>query len=233
MYCKFCKYPDVNFLGNVDLSELIHQFNTILRNVSIDDFSVHYYDNEGKFIPSTDELDIHFSIMGEPTFNDNILIFTEYNLRRIVNYYINAKRIHPVLTTNLPKDNSELIPFLLKWCDIKNKVYEGDADLQFNLYSTSNTKRNELFDERSLTIEEISKIAAVLPKPIGKKYILNFNYNSDTIIDINIINQLFDKNNWIIRIEEDGSLSEWDDSFFDILKLVNNCGWDIEINWRI
>lgn len=187
MKCAFCDCPKYGFYGNVSTADLAYEIETMLK-----EFSQKY--------PHTDRFNVHFARMGEPTFNQNVLEFTENILRTLTNNYINAKTIHPVVSTMLPKTNKNLESFLLEWCRIKNDVYNGEAGLQFSINSTDNKQRNIGFSNRSLSLEEISTLAKKLPKPVGRKYTLNFAVTKDTILDANKLDMLFDKNNWIVKI---------------------------------
>ena len=183
MKCKFCDCPKFGFLGNVSLEELYYEIETILKNEDVN---------------HTDRFNVHFARMGEPTFNQNVLKFAKDELRDLVNQYICAKTIHPVVSTMLPKNNPRLEEFVLQWCDIKNIDYKGEAGLQFSINSTDNEQRSSQFNNLSLSLEEISKLSKKLPKPVGRKYTLNFAVTKDTILDANRLSNLFD-NSLIMR----------------------------------
>lgn len=185
MKCKFCDCPKFGFLGNVSLDELKYEIQTILENEK-----VRY----------TDRFNVHFARMGEPTFNWNVLEFSKNHLKYIVLKYIEAKTIHPVVSTMLPKNNPKLESFILEWCNIKNIDYKGEAGLQFSINSTDNEQRNSEFNNMSLSLEEISELSKKLPKPIGRKYTLNFAVTKDTILDSKRLSSLFDKNDFIVKI---------------------------------
>lgn len=185
MRCKFCDCPTYGFYGNASFDDLIYEVETILKNEDVD---------------HTDRFNVHFARMGEPTFNLNVLAFAKYDLRALVFKYIKAKTVHPVVSTMLPKNNPRLERFVLEWCDIKNIDYRGEAGLQFSINSTDNNQRNEQFNNMSLELEEISKLAAKLPMPIGRKYTLNFAVTKDTILDAKRLSKLFDKEKFIVKI---------------------------------
>jgi 23S rRNA (adenine2503-C2)-methyltransferase len=138
--------------------------------------------------------------MGEPTFNENVLVFTEHHLRAIVNEHIKAGTIHPVVSTMLPKSNKDLINFIHEWCRIKNEIYNGEAGLQFSINTTDEKKRREQFNGMSLSLEEISEVAKGLPMPKGRKYTLNFAVTADTILVANDLSRLFDREKFIVKI---------------------------------
>lgn len=185
MKCKFCDCPKYGYHGNVSVEELGYEIETILQSENT---------------TNTDRFNVHFARMGEPTFNENVLEFTEFRLRGLVSKHINAGTIHPVVSTMLPKSNKNLEEFVLEWCRIKNEVYNGEAGLQFSINSTDNDQRNSQFNNMSLSLEEISALAKKLPMPKGRKYTLNFAVTEETILDAARLSALFDKNKFIVKI---------------------------------
>lgn len=185
MKCQFCDCPKYGFHGNATLDDLIYEVETILSSEDVD---------------HTDRFNAHFARMGEPTFNTNVLTFTEFTLRNLVGKYIYAKTIHPVVSTMLPRANTKLLDFIMEWCRIKNEVYHGEAGLQFSINSTDEQQRSEQFNGKSLSLAEISEIGRKLPMPIGRKYTLNFAVTADTILDANELSKLFDKEKFIVKI---------------------------------
>lgn len=131
--------------------------------------------------------------MGEPTWNDNVLAFG-------LAVWLIAKTVHPVVSTMLPKANNKLGNFLQVWCSIKNEFYNGEAGLQFSINSTDDEQRNELFDSKSLSLAQISRLADELPMPVGRKYTLNFPVTSQTILDAKELSKLFDREKFIVKI---------------------------------
>lgn len=185
MRCRFCDCPKYGYHGNVSADDLRYQIETILRNEDI---------------KHTDRFNVHFARMGEPTFNRAVLGFAEDYLRQTVRKYIDAKTIHPVVSTMLPKANGELEYYIKIWCEIKNIVYGGEAGLQFSINSTDDTQRNWQFNGMSCSLKEISDIADHLPDPVGRKYTLNFAVTKKTILDAGMLTKLFDKDKFIVKI---------------------------------
>lgn len=182
---KFCDCPKYGYYGNATVKDMVYEIETILQ---------------GETVNHTDRFNVHFARMGEPTFNWNVIDFAETELRPLVNKYITAKTIHPVVSTMLPKSNKRLEEFILKWCDIKNNGYNGEAGLQFSINSTDDVQRNDQFNGMSLSLDEISAIAAKLPMPKGRKYTLNFAVTAQTILDAKRLSELFDKDKFIVKI---------------------------------
>lgn len=185
MKCQFCDCPKYGFHGNASVSDLVYEIETILMN---------------EYIKNTERFNVHFARMGEPTFNENVLTFARHYLKNLVDNYIAANTIHPVVSTMLPAKNRKLKDFLLNWCEIKNSDYKGEAGLQFSINSTDNEQRNRQFNNMSLNLELISYLADLLPMPIGRKYTLNFAVTKDTILDADRLSNLFDKEKFIVKI---------------------------------
>lgn len=185
MNCQFCDCPSYGFFGNATIGDMSHEIVTILENEDVD---------------HTDRFNVHFARMGEPTFNQDVLTFARLHLRDIVGRYITAKTIHPVVSTMLPKNNAHLEQFILDWCEIKNIDYAGEASIQFSINSTDDAQRDEQFNGKSLSLVEISELAAKMPMPKGRKYTLNFAVTKNTILDALRLTQLFNPDKFIVKI---------------------------------
>lgn len=185
MNCKFCDVPKVGPGKNATYNDLIGQVETAL--------SMH------PEITATKRLNIHFARMGEPTWNPDVLQCAR-DIRKAIRPYIGRSLVHPVVSTMLPKNNKNLIPFLQDWIDIKNYDYRGDAGLQFSINSTDDEQRDYLFSGNSLSLKEISEIGRLLPDPVGRKYALNFALADDTIIDADKLADLFSPHKFMVKI---------------------------------
>jgi len=225
MQCQFCDCPKYGFYGNVSIEDLIYEIETILK-----------WEN----VTKTKRFNVHFARMGEPTFNQDVLYFTKYYLRNIVSSYIEAETIHPVVSTMLPRANKNLKDFLLEWCWIKNKLYKGEAGLQFSINSTDDKQRNGQFSNLSMDLESISQLADELPMPIGRKYTLNFAVTAETILDVSRLSELFDKRKFIVKITPIHETNSAIQNGFDVTtsytdydvyrkfeKPLVNAGWDV------
>lgn len=185
MNCKFCDVPKVGPGKNATYNDLIGQIETAL--------SMH------PEVTATKRLNIHFARMGEPTWNPDVLQCAR-DIRKAIRPYIGRSLVHPVVSTMLPKNNKNLIPFLQDWIDIKNYDYRGDAGLQFSINSTDDEQRDYLFSGNSLSLKEISEIGRLLPDPVGRKYALNFALADDTIIDAEKLAELFSPHKFMVKI---------------------------------
>lgn len=186
MKCTFCDVHKYGYHGNVTISDLEYQIKTII---------------ESENISKTNRFNVHYARMGEPSFNFDVLRFTYYQLDDLVaKCGLEAKNIHPVISTMLPKNNKSLTRFLHDWCEIKNNDRNGEAGLQFSINSTDDKQRNKQFKNMSLSLKEISTIAENLPDPVGRKYTLNFAVTNETILDVNTLNSLFSKDKFIVKL---------------------------------
>lgn len=186
MHCTFCDVPKIPFKGNVSFQDLCRQLSDALAQYP----DVHY----------TERLNIHFARMGEPVFNPNVTAFASWLYKYKKNLPVRVEVIHPVLTTSMPNRYVQLESRLQEWCRIKNEVYNGQAGLQFSINSTNEQQRNDMFARMQLSLIEISAIASRLPDPIGRKYCLNFAYATGFEIDAQKLSDLFDTNNFMVKI---------------------------------
>lgn len=184
--CTFCDVPNVKFNGNASFDDLKNQ----LLN-AFDCFP------DVKYI---ERLNIHFARMGEPIFNNNIFEFSEWLYRNKKNFKQRIETLHPVMTTSLPVGFKGLENNILRWCDIKNNTYNGQAGLQFSINSTNKEQRNHMFGGSSIDLEDFTKIADKLPNPVGRKYCLNFAYASGYEVDGEYLVKLFDPDKFMCKI---------------------------------
>ncbi len=183
----FCDCPKVGYNGNASMEDLWFQVAHAIRNSGCE---------------YTKRFNLHLARMGEPSLNARtVLKFLNEDLKYTVTNSMNADVIHPVFTTMLPKaKENDLSRILYDFCDIKNGEYAGEAGLQLSINSTDDNQRNALFRNRSCSLDTISKIADKLPMPVGRKYTLNFPVTAETKLDPVVLNNLFDKDKFIVKI---------------------------------
>jgi len=180
MNCKFCDVPKVGPGKNATYKDLIKQ---MLQGI--------YLHPEVK---STERLNIHFARMGEPTFNPNVLDATKWAKEHLDAEY----KIHPVVSTMMPRKNEWLRTFIHTWMRIKNRLLQGNAGLQLSINSTDEKEREIMFNGNACTFPEIAKIMrGIIPN--GRKITLNFpiaNYeiNPDELL------KYFDPDDYIIKL---------------------------------
>jgi len=180
MGCTFCDVPLVGKGINATEKDLIKQ---VLTGISLHPEVV-----------STKRLNIHYARMGEPTWNPNVLDATKWLKTHIDPEY----KIHPVVSTMMPKNNEWLKTFIHTWMRMKNRLLNGEAGLQLSINSTNEQERSAMFNNNSLTLFEIYKIMeGIVPK--GRKITLNFAI-ADYEIDPDILLKYFDPDDYLIKL---------------------------------
>jgi 23S rRNA (adenine2503-C2)-methyltransferase len=185
MNCRFCDVPAVGKGRNATLMDLHGQVWGALK--------LH------PEIKYTKRLNLHYARMGEPTFNEDVIVHAT-QVRASLMTYIGKSLIHPVVSTMMPKRNRNLRRFLTDWCFLKNRVYNGDAGLQLSINSTDDEQRNYLFSGNSLSLKEIAEMGNSLPEPAGRKYALNFALFDGSIIDADVLRFHFDPARFMVKI---------------------------------
>jgi 23S rRNA (adenine2503-C2)-methyltransferase len=185
MKCRFCDVPLVGKGPNISEEEILEEISSAL-----------YY----SMIKKTKRLNVHFARMGEPSFNGAVISAVEQLPRLIDSIGIKVDTIHPVISTMMPKSNSNLLKFLNRWCILKNQQYEGNAGLQISVNSTCEKQREFLFDGKACGLKEIARMAGILPPPLGRKYCLNFCITKDTKIDAEYLASLFDTKKFMCKL---------------------------------
>ena len=197
MRCRFCDCPKVKWLYH--FAYAAKGFNATREDLC---FEVEQA-IKASGCKHTKRFNLHLARMGEPALNaENVFGFLIKDLRELVTRNMAADVIHPVFTTMLPNGLGEekISGILQAFCDIKNTIYDGEAGLQLSINSTDDEQRDYLFDGMSLPLSKIAEIAAYLPMPKGRKYTLNFPVASDTILDAEVLDNLFEKDKFIVKI---------------------------------
>lgn len=180
MGCTFCDVPKVGPGKNATTNDLIKQ---VLCSMKVHP--------EVQF---TKRLNIHFARMGEPTWNPNVLDATKWFKTHLDPEY----KIHPVVSTMMPKNNEWLKTFIHTWMRMKNRLLGGNAGLQLSINSTNEHEREVMFHKNSCTLEGIAKIMEGII-PSGRKITLNFavaNYE----VDPDVLLKYFDPDDYIIKL---------------------------------
>lgn len=180
MGCTYCDVPKVGPGKNATFHDLIRQ---VLTGIKLH-----------PEVQTTKRLNIHFTRMGEPTWNPNVLDATKWFKTHIDSEY----KIHPVVSTMMPRKNQWLKTFIHAWMRIKNRLLGGEAGLQLSINSTSEEERREMFGGSALRLDEIARIMEGII-PAGRKMTLNFpvadyEINPDTLL------RYFDPADYIVKL---------------------------------
>lgn len=180
MGCSFCDVPKVGPGKNASLLDM--------QKMVIAGLHLH---PEVKW---SNRLNIHYARMGEPTWNPDCLDHAKWLKEHIDPEY----KVHPVISTMMPKRNPWLKTFIHNWARIKNRVYSGNAGLQISLNTTDEDIREKIFNKNSCSIWEIAKIMDGLV-PVGRKYTLNFPV-CEWPIDPKVLLRYFDPEKFICKL---------------------------------
>lgn len=180
MMCPYCDVPKVGSGRNATFNDLIKQ---VLTGIKLH-----------PEVTSSKRLNIHFARMGEPTWNPNVLDATKWFKTHVDPEY----KIHPVVSTIMPKKNEWLKTFIHTWMRMKNRLLKGEAGLQLSINSTHERERRFLFNDNAHTLEGIAKIMDGIV-PSGRKITLNFAI-ADYEIDPQKLLKYFDPDDYIIKL---------------------------------
>ncbi len=180
MRCTFCDVPKVGPGVNATELDLINQ---VLTGIKLHPEVTH-----------SNRLNIHFARMGEPTWNPNVLDATRWFKTHIDPEY----KIHPVVSTMMPKRNIWLKTFIHNWMRIKNRLLHGEAGLQLSINSTNEEERNKMFSGNACSLLDIYKIMDGIV-PNGRKITLNFAV-ADYTIDPKELKKYFNPEFYICKL---------------------------------
>lgn len=180
MGCSFCDVPKVGSGKNATFNDLVKQ---VLTGIKLH-----------PEVKASKRLNIHYARMGEPTWNPNVLDATKWFKTHIDPEY----KIHPVVSTMMPKRNEWLKTFIHTWMRMKNRLLEGEAGLQISVNSTNEIERAKMFHNNAHTLEDIARIMdGIIPN--GRKITLNFAL-AGYEIDPSILSKYFDPDDYIIKL---------------------------------
>jgi 23S rRNA (adenine2503-C2)-methyltransferase len=180
MGCTYCDVPRVGPGLNATFQDLIRQ---VLTGIKLHP--------EVEF---TKRLNVHFARMGEPTWNPAVL-----DAARWLKIHIDPEyRVHPVVSTMMPRKNEWLKTFIHTWMRIKNRLYRGEAGLQLSINSTDETERNKMFNGNAHSLADIEKIMEGII-PSGRKMTLNFAV-AEYEIDPDVLLKHFSPEDYIIKL---------------------------------
>ena len=163
MGCEFCDVPKVGPGANASLDDLTSQVVTGLQ--------LH------PEVERSDRLNVHFARMGEPTFNADVLFCARWLKDHVDPEY----RVHPVVSTMMPRRNKWLQVFIHNWMRIKNRLYRGNAGLQLSINSTDEGERERMFNGNACSLSQIADVMHGVAVPVGRKITLNFAVGPYTI----------------------------------------------------
>lgn len=187
MKCTFCDVPSVGPGKNATAQDMLDQL-VIARDAYPE-------------VTNTKRLNIHYARMGEPTFNLDVLTVSRFLAREGRDYLrLDCDTLHPVLTTMMPKKNRLLPDYLAQWAIIKNDDFQGEANLQVSINSTSDEQREEMFAGCSRTLADIAHLVRDFPAPKRRKWCLNMAMADGYEADGRKLAGLFNPDHWMVKI---------------------------------
>lgn len=181
MKCTFCDVPKVGAGKNATFQDLIRQ---VLTGIKLH-----------PEVAFTKRLNIHYARMGEPTWNPEVLDATKWLKTHIDPEY----RIHPVVSTMMPRRNIWLKTFIHTWMRMKNRLLQGEAGLQLSINSTDPLQRERMFNGNACTFEEIAQIMDGIV-PNGRKITLNFAVADIYSIDPDQLLRYFSPDDYLVKL---------------------------------
>lgn len=180
MGCSFCDVPKVGSGRNATFGDLQKQVLSVLK--------LH------PDVLTTKRLNVHFARMGEPTWNPNVLDCAKW----LKEHIDPEMKVHPVVSTMMPKRNEWLKTFIHSWMRIKNRLYHGNAGLQLSINSTNQYERDVMFSGNACSLFDIYKIMQGVV-PVGRKITLNFALSGYEIDECELL-KYFDPDDYMIKI---------------------------------
>ena len=155
MGCQFCDVPKVGPGVNATLNDLKKELLLGLKT--------------HPEITWSKRLNVHYARMGEPTWNPNVLDHAKWLKEHIDPEF----KVHPVVSTMMPRKNEWLKTFIHTWMRLKNRVYNGNAGLQISINTTNEDTRKRIFSGNACDLWQIAQVMDGIV-PVGRKITLNF-----------------------------------------------------------
>ncbi|OQY13578.1 MAG: hypothetical protein B6I31_00855 [Desulfobacteraceae bacterium 4572_19] len=175
MGCLFCDAPSVSLGINATYKDILCQVQTAL--------DLHPEIKHSR-------VNVLYARMGEPTWN-RWVIKSAYYFKGL--FDAKGWDFYPIISTMMPKNNSDLQDFLDEWMDFKA---EHDAGLQISVNTTSTEARNRMMPMAM----DLYKVASMLDYPVsGRKITLNFALTGEEI-NAKYLKRLFDPERFICKL---------------------------------
>ena len=177
--CPFCDAGG-NYRGKLSVEELLFQIDFLVRQ--------RYHSKK----IDCDKFKIQFARMGEPAFNENVIV-----LLKLLKERYRFRRFIPSISTVAPAGCEDFFKQLLA---LRNEEYRQDFQLQFSLHSTDKTSRDYLIPVKKWDLKRISEYGELFFRPNFQKIALNFALCEEGIIDPQKIKKYFDPSIFIIKV---------------------------------
>jgi len=177
--CLFCDAGG-DYRGNVPASIMLGQVNTILRRYP------------ERLRRECKKLKVHFSRMGEPSLNPDVLTTLLHLPDLIPN-----PNLWACVATIFPKNRGDWFARLL---EIKNRLYRGRFQLQFSINSTDEVARGKLSPVPLTGFDDIAEYGYKFLDAGARRPVLNFALAKNVPVDPLVIQRYFDPNLFIVKL---------------------------------
>ncbi len=185
--CKFCEAGG-NFKRILSKDELFFQIRYLLD----------LYGFAGS-VPSA-KFKIQFARIGEPSFNNNVLMLLED-----LPSAIDSPGLLPCISTIAPQSRGAFFEMLL---EIKNRLYKKAFQLQFSVHSTDRNFRDYLLPLPKWPLEQIADYGRRFYNKDNRKITLNFAPSVNTPVCPEIIKKHFDPDIFLLKFTPINPTSE-------------------------
>ena len=178
--CMMCDAGS-HYFGNVTSKQMLQQIGHVIKS-----------QGHTEKVP-TKKFKVHFSRMGEPALNDNVL----EAVTQLKGKY-ETENLIPAIATIAPKGTEQ---FFSKLKTIKDTIYPGGHfQLQFSINSTDEEFRNMLMPFPKLTMKEIAELGKTFFEPGDRKLVLNLAVAEGTPVDPKVISNIFNPEMFMIKL---------------------------------
>ncbi len=139
------------------------------------------------------KLKVHFTRMGEPSFNMAVLdVINEFD------WYFKAPGFLPSISSIAPKGSEKFFDELLK---LKNEKFSGGRfQLQFSIHTTNEKKRDEMMPVKKWSFQIIAEYGERFKNAGDRKITLSFAPSFENEIDPVVIKKYFNPSDFLIKL---------------------------------
>lgn len=139
------------------------------------------------------KLKVHFTRMGEPSFNSSVL-----DVIREFDWYFKAPGFLPSISSIAPNGSEKFFDELLK---LKNEKFSGGRfQLQFSIHTTAQKKRDEMMPVKKWSFQKIAEYGKKFVNNGDRKITLSFAPSAENEINTDIIKNIFDPEKYLIKL---------------------------------
>lgn len=177
--CPYCDAGET-YKGDLDSEEMLEMIEYVINR------------NPPGLADQCAKLKVHFSRMGEPALNDEVL-----KVARVLGKRLPNPNLWICVATTAPKGRKKWFSELRA---VKTDLFPGRFQLQFSLNSTNADTRRRLVPIPHLSIKEIADYGNLFHSPGDRKIILNFALARNVSFDEKILIEHFDPSFFCVKL---------------------------------